>query len=195
MRKSNISKEQIIRAAAQVFFGEGFENATVDDIVKNAGIAKGSFYTYFKTRDEILTESIKYLSSERINSLKTLISVYKNPTEQIMILMNANDAMSRTNPEIFLMNYALLLSSHESIKKKVVKEFFGAYIEMFEDIIKAGIKKKEFKNSSPRIAALTLVLSHDLISILNNIEPGIFGKGNVQQELLNMLRINTHKKQ
>jgi TetR/AcrR family fatty acid metabolism transcriptional regulator len=188
MRTSNISKEQIIKAAAKVFITDGFENATVDDIAKEAKIAKGSVYTYFKSRDEILTESIKFVASERINTLQRLISNKKNAIEKLQILISANKKIAQKQPEIFLMNYALLLSSHENIKKKVASEFFKAYLNLVEKIIKEGIKRREFRDLDSKTMALMLVVTLDLNNILEFIDPSILDDKSIDNNLLKLIK-------
>src|SRR5918912_1663163 len=46
--------QQIIDAAVRVFARNGFYNSRVSDIAREAGIASGTIYLYFKTKDEIL---------------------------------------------------------------------------------------------------------------------------------------------
>lgn len=48
-------RDELVEAAAAVFARKGVEAATVDDVVREAGVAKGTFYLYFTTRDEIVT--------------------------------------------------------------------------------------------------------------------------------------------
>ncbi len=47
-------KDKIIKATWDLFFAEGYDNTTVDDIIKLAGTSKGSFYYYFDGKDSLL---------------------------------------------------------------------------------------------------------------------------------------------
>ena len=47
-------REAILRAAIKVFAGKGYFNSKVADIAGEAGIADGTVYLYFKSKDEIL---------------------------------------------------------------------------------------------------------------------------------------------
>jgi len=49
-------REQILDAAAKMFISQGYENSSVDDIAKLAGLSKGSIYWYFRSKLEILFE-------------------------------------------------------------------------------------------------------------------------------------------
>lgn len=46
-------KLKIIQVATKIFASDGYENASVDAIVEKAGVAKGTFYYYFKTKDDL----------------------------------------------------------------------------------------------------------------------------------------------
>jgi AcrR family transcriptional regulator len=51
-----ISREMIKSCAAALFEAKGVDGTSVNDIVKNAGIAKGTFYLYFKNKDDLINE-------------------------------------------------------------------------------------------------------------------------------------------
>ena len=59
MRRSvqkDLRREQLLNAAARLFSGRGFYNTYVDDIIKEAGIGKGTFYRNFKNKEELFVE-------------------------------------------------------------------------------------------------------------------------------------------
>ena len=59
MRRSvqkDLRREQLLNAATRLFSGKGFYNTYVDDIIKEAGIGKGTFYRNFKNKEELFVE-------------------------------------------------------------------------------------------------------------------------------------------
>ena len=52
-------KEKIIKVSEQLFLEKGFSNTSVEDITNTIGISKGSFYTYFDSKDALLEEIVK----------------------------------------------------------------------------------------------------------------------------------------
>ena len=46
------TRENIVEAAKKVISKKGFKGAYIQDITEQAGVAKGTFYTYFKTKEE-----------------------------------------------------------------------------------------------------------------------------------------------
>lgn len=53
------ARQHLLDAARQVFEREGYLNASVDDIVQEAGVARGSFYTYFPSKVEVFREVVR----------------------------------------------------------------------------------------------------------------------------------------
>lgn len=66
-------KEQILEAAKDVLLKKGIFKTRVEDITNHLGIAKGSFYTYFKSKDQLLEEIIGEVYEIRKNELKELL--------------------------------------------------------------------------------------------------------------------------
>jgi len=50
------TRAAIVKAALELFAHKGFQSVTIDDITTAAGVARGSFYTYFKSRSEIIVD-------------------------------------------------------------------------------------------------------------------------------------------
>ncbi|MDQ8730217.1 TetR/AcrR family transcriptional regulator [Bradyrhizobium sp. LHD-71] len=53
-KPAEIRREELIDAAQALFLSKGFDATSVDEIVRAADVAKGTFYFYFKTKDEVL---------------------------------------------------------------------------------------------------------------------------------------------
>jgi AcrR family transcriptional regulator len=58
------SRGALVAAARTIFERDGFQNARITDISKLAGMAHGSFYTYFSSKEEVFQEVIKDLLVE-----------------------------------------------------------------------------------------------------------------------------------
>lgn len=69
------TKNKIIESAKYLIKENGFENVSVDDITKHAGVAKGSYYVYFKKKEDIISEigclEFRYINEE-INKMNSL---------------------------------------------------------------------------------------------------------------------------
>jgi AcrR family transcriptional regulator len=55
------SREEILKESAKLFKIKGYYNTTMSDIASACGLLKGSIYHYFKSKDEIGLETIKFI--------------------------------------------------------------------------------------------------------------------------------------
>ena len=84
-RKKNQTKKKIVSAAWRLFYEQGYENTTVDDIVELSGTSKGSFYHYFEGKDALLS-SLSILFDEKYEELMPKMDPEMNSFEKLMYL-------------------------------------------------------------------------------------------------------------
>ena len=67
-QKKAKTRKAILEAAVQLFSKKGFDKTSIDELAKEAGIGKGTIYTYFKTKTDILKafceDELDYIHSE-----------------------------------------------------------------------------------------------------------------------------------
>lgn len=63
-------KELIVSSAKKVILEKGYKNISVEDITNEAGIAKGSFYTYFKSKNLVIDYILEEVIAKRKNEFK-----------------------------------------------------------------------------------------------------------------------------
>ena len=86
------TKGKIINAAWDLFYEQGYENTTVDEIIDASGTSKGSFYHYFEGKDALLG-SLSYIFDEEYARLQNVLSDDMSAFEKLLYL----------NSELFLM--------------------------------------------------------------------------------------------
>ncbi len=86
------TKGRIISAAWSLFYRQGYDNTTVEEIIAESGTSKGSFYHYFEGKDALLS-SLSYLFDEK----------YEELMDQLSPDMDRFDALMFLNRELFAM--------------------------------------------------------------------------------------------
>lgn len=112
-RKSKISEwrhQEVLDAARIVFARSGYANANVEDIAKEAGIAKGTIYLYFKSKEEIFAAILE-------NGLNEL-------TSSTIKAMSAETTFA-AQLTVFLELRAQYLRQHQDFLKIYLAEFGG----------------------------------------------------------------------
>lgn len=122
------TREQILDAASRLVHVRGFNNTSVDEILKESGVGKGNFYYYFKSKDElgfaILDRSLERFSAELIE--KSFDS-NKDPWQQIYDFLNSLVSRARQQDGsggCILGNLAVEMSDiHEEFRQRLNKAF------------------------------------------------------------------------
>ena len=94
MKKKNSknTKGKIVSAAWQLFYEQGYDNTTVEEIVEASGTSRGSFYHYFDGKAALLS-SLSYLFDEKYDELAESMNPDLSPIEKLNLM----------NQELFLM--------------------------------------------------------------------------------------------
>lgn len=86
------TKGKIVSAAWKLFYEQGYDRTTIDDIVEESGTSKGSFYHYFESK-ESLPASLSYLFDEKYEELMETMDPQMGVIEKLVYM----------NQELFLM--------------------------------------------------------------------------------------------
>jgi AcrR family transcriptional regulator len=145
----NEKKRAIALAAIPLLAKQGLTKTSVEAIAKEANVAKGTVYLYFKTKEEIILEIWNYVT-ELMDEYRT--EKFKNCTtasQKLIVYFDFSILEEKHTIEILLkilaMNLSIVLSlSHLGL----VKNFKADRLKELDDlekIIKEGVFSKEFK--------------------------------------------------
>lgn len=147
----NRTKRKIFEAAMELFAKKGYDGTSVEEITSVVGIAKGTLYYHFSSKEEIfyflVEEGMKLLK----NSIEIKTSKIPNNIDKIkaVILIQIKIIVKYENL------ITLLISQMWGKEERNIKcrEFIYDYISYIEDIIKQGIEKGEIKDGNPEVIA------------------------------------------
>lgn len=88
-------REKILEIALKLFMEKGFNKTSIDEITKLADISKGSFYTYFKSKEELLESIIEELLEVVEEKFFKIISLKKKPIDFIEAFLKLNVSLSK----------------------------------------------------------------------------------------------------
>lgn len=77
------TQARIIEAALKVFAEKGPDAPIIDDFIKAAGVARGTFYNYYQSTEELLEATAKWLQDDLIVSIEAEIGVLNDPVERL----------------------------------------------------------------------------------------------------------------
>ena len=70
MKKGEKRKKELLKIAYDMFLTQGYENTSVDEIIEKAQIAKGTYYYYFKSKEQMLEEVIDMMINNEVEMAK-----------------------------------------------------------------------------------------------------------------------------
>ena len=145
-RKRQSTKSRIVKAAWTLFYKNGYDQTTVEDIIAASKTSKGTFYHYFKGKESLLN-SLSYLFDQKYEELSTVIDPHWSESDKLLFLNHELFHMIETSIDIHLLAY--LYSSQLTTKdKKSLSDKKRFYFKWLTEIFSNGLEKGEFKNTS-----------------------------------------------
>jgi len=142
--KSEDKHQRIIDAALKVFAKKGFYNSRVSEIAKEAEVADGTIYLYFKNKDDILISVFETEMRKMIINMKKELSKCHDTVEKIKIFAFQHLNMITENQEWAEVAQVELRQSSKFMRE-YVKDHYTDYINIFAYIIQEGQEKGIFK--------------------------------------------------
>ena len=159
-------KESICDAAMRVVARKGMKNVTVQDIADEAGVAKGTVYIYFQSRDEILARTME-------GATEKLVEKLSHACRECTSFREIMEQRIRTQLQHFEENrdfFRLYLAMAEPFGERRLKQHptYVTYLQQLETIIRDAIERAEVRRADVgRLAISVAAVVREII--LNRI--------------------------
>lgn len=145
-RKRQPTKTRIVKAAWNLFYKNGYDRTTIEDIIAASKTSKGTFYHYFKGKEALLN-SLSYLFDEKYEELYNTVDPGLSSYDKLLFLNCELFRMIEESVDINLLAY--LYSSQLITKdKKSLSDKKRFYFKWITEIITDGLERGEFRNTS-----------------------------------------------
>jgi len=134
----------ILNAAKQVFAMEGFYNSKVSEIAREAHVADGTIYLYFKNKDDILISLFEEELTRVIKSQKAELEKIEDPREKIIKFCDNHLSIAESDRALAEVMQVELRQSNKFMREYKNKPFL-AYLNIIADIIIEGQEKGLFR--------------------------------------------------
>lgn len=151
-------KGQILAAAAKVFAHKGYDRATIADIAKEAGVAEGSIYNYFKNKADLLVSIPQQVMGPTVEAVsdQLLRDAGQPPPPEIALTTTARNmvAAMRQNAPIFRILLSALPTMKQSTREKYLQTVVVYATGMLEGYLREQTKQGIFRRElHPAVAA------------------------------------------
>ena len=155
VRETNKSKNRrlILEAGIKVFIAKGVAETTVRDIIRSTGLASGTFYNYFKSKEDVLVAIFDDFAKEIGKNIRIDDTQPSNFEDFLRIKVTRFFKFVSSKPEIYMImsNNHNLANNFSINTPQIILE-----IDYLKEEIKDGIKKGIFPNFDVDLFALVI---------------------------------------
>jgi len=144
MEKKNKKKEIIINAAIKVFAGKGFFNSKVADVAKEAGVADGTIYLYFKNKDDLLISLFETKMEEILIRFNRILQQDISPPEKLEQFIQLHFQLIQEDQDLAEVFQVELRQSSKFLKDYHNQKFID-FLGIIEHIIREGRESGYFR--------------------------------------------------
>jgi len=154
----------ILNAAKQVFAMEGFYNSKVSEIAREAHVADGTIYLYFKNKDDILISLFEEELMRIIRTLKSELDTIEDPREKLIKFCDNHLTIVESDRALAEVIQVELRQSNKFMREYKNKHFL-AYLNIIADIVAQGQRQRVFREDlKPELCARVIFGSLDELS-------------------------------
>ena len=144
--KSEDKRNAILDAATRLFAERGLTAAPTSEISKQAGVAEGTLFTYFKTKDDLINALYREIKLELADAMMSDFPRKKNVRTRLRHVWDRYIRWGIANPRQYKVLGQLLVSE---VLTKECREAGSAPFVEFQTMIRDGIEGRVFRNDLP----------------------------------------------
>ncbi|HLQ83544.1 MAG TPA: TetR/AcrR family transcriptional regulator [Pseudogracilibacillus sp.] len=145
MKKSRPKYGQIIEAAMQVIAENGYHASQVSKIAKQADVADGTIYLYFKNKEDILVSVFKEKMGSFIKQIEHKIKQEVTANDQLLALIESHFKQLSENKYLAIVTQLELRQSKPQLREEI-NNVLKEYLDIIDLIIQNGIDEKYFRD-------------------------------------------------
>ena len=159
MKKGEKRKQELLEIAYRMFISRGYENTSIDDIIDEAGIAKGTYYYYFESKEQTLEAVIEMMIENETAAAASIVEADIPVLQKIVGII----ASIRPAPEEQPIEGALMrpenIVMHQKIKRRLVEKV----VPLLSRVVEEGVEQGIFScDNIPERVRMMLVISNEV---------------------------------
>lgn len=152
MKKNAEKYHKILEAACKVFAEMGFHQSTISQIAKEAGVADGTIYLYFKNKNDILVQFYEYKTKQVFDRFREAVDQADTAVEKLRNLIRTHLNEFQKDP-----NMAMVYQAEVYQQRRKAKDSIKEMSKMYRDIITELIEQGQEEGSMRRNLYIGLV--------------------------------------
>ncbi len=164
----DVRRKELVEAAERLFRENGWEQTSVSDIVRKVGVAQGTFYYYFKSKDEVLDAVLEhYLKDHLERAVREIISDGSlDAMQKLQRIVNATLTFQKGDKNLIEFLHAdRNMVSHQKYMVKVRDVFVPLITEVLEEGIREGFFTLLYPRETVELLLVMFAYLHDSVAL------------------------------
>ena len=158
MKKGERRKRELLQIAYSLFISRGYENTSVDDIIAAAGIAKGTYYYHFESKEQTLEAVIGMMIDQEAEAAKQVLHSEAPVPQKIAGII----ASLRPRQEELPIEGALMKPENALMHAKIKRQLIETVLPLLSEAVEEGIAQGIFAcDNIPERVRMLLVISNE----------------------------------
>lgn len=138
MKRDRPKYKQIVDAAVIVIAENGYHQAQVSKIAKEAGVADGTIYLYFKNKEDILISVFREKMAIFVNNVEVILKQDIDTSEKLFRLIDSHFRVLHEDRHLAIVTQLELRQSNKELRLRI-NEVLKEYLTLLDAILKEGI--------------------------------------------------------
>lgn len=153
--KGERRKKELLKIAYRMFIEKGYDNTSIDEIIAEAGIAKGTYYYYFPSKEATLEAVTDMMISEEAERAKAVVTApVPVPQKIVAVIMNMRPLQEESGIAVTLEQSENILM-HEKINSRLLE----VTVPILTEVVREGISQGIFccTNIEERVKIIVMI--------------------------------------
>ncbi len=159
MKKGEKRKGELLQIAYRLFLSQGYENTSVDEIIEAAGIAKGTYYYYFQSKEQMLEAVIGMMIEAETEVARQVLASEMPVPQKIVGIVSSVRPTQEERPIEDALNRPENVLMHDKLQRQLLADILPLLSKAVEEGVRDGLFACDH---IPERVRMLLLLSCDL---------------------------------
>lgn len=158
--KGEATRIRLLGAAEDVFGELGYDQASVSEITRRAGVAQGTFYLYFQSKKAIFSELVRQVGRDVRHAIQQAVRGIDDRMEMERKGFETFFEYVRAHPSIYR-----IVRQAEFVDRSAFRDYYESFAEGYVQGLRRAAKKGQVRELDPEVVAWCLMGMGDLLGI------------------------------